>query len=268
MGHKQDPQKEMVREEYDDHNVTKHNTICRREEKIDRRLEASLTCSFVKSHPQFFLKPLKEEVIYHDPRIVVFHDILSEYEVEYVKDSAREKLNTAHVYNMNSGHLTTADYRISKSAWLLSSDPVIWKIMQRVGALSNLDMRYSEPLQVANYGIGGNYEAHFDYASPPHNSSIFGQYDYGNRIATMLFYLETVEKGGDTAFVNIGPGVSTRSIKGTGVFWYNLKRNGTGSTDTKHAARPVLLGENWVSNLWIHEQGQEFRRQCTLNPVE
>lgn len=251
-----------------DHNVTWHNTICRREENLNPAIASTLTCSFSKPHPQFFLKPLKEEVMYHNPRIVVFHDILSSDEVEYIKDAARMKLNTAHVYSMKDGELTTADYRISKSAWLLPTDPVVWKIMQRVGALANLDMLYSEPLQVANYGIGGNYEAHFDYASPPHNSSIFGQYDFGNRIATMLFYLETVEKGGDTAFVNIGPGVSTPSIRGSGVFWYNLNRNGSGNTDTKHAACPVLLGEKWVSNLWIHEHGQEFRRKCTLNPNE
>ena len=121
---------------------------------------------------------------------------------------------------------------------------------------------------MANYGIGGNYEAHFDYARPPHNCSIYGIYGNGDRIATMLFYLETVEKGGDTTFMNVVPSVSVEAVRGTGVFWHNLKKNGEGNELTKHAACPVLLGEKWISNLWLHEHGQEFRHPCSLNKDE
>ena len=31
-------------------------------------------------------------------------------------------------------------------------------------------------------------------------------------------------------------------------------------------ACPVLLGNKWVANKWIHEGGQEFRRRCELDP--
>ena len=48
------------------------------------------------------------------------------------------------------------------------------------------------------------------------------------------------------------------------LFWYNLLRSGEGDLRTRHAACPVLLGVKWVSNKWIHEVGQEFRRPCGL----
>lgn len=32
------------------------------------------------------------------------------------------------------------------------------------------------------------------------------------------------------------------------------------------SACPVLTGIKWVSNKWIHERGQEFRRPCGLTP--
>jgi hypothetical protein len=35
---------------------------------------------------------------------------------------------------------------------------------------------------------------------------------------------------------------------------------------TRHAGCPVLTGNKWVSNKWIHERGQEFRRPCALKP--
>ncbi len=32
-------------------------------------------------------------------------------------------------------------------------------------------------------------------------------------------------------------------------------------------ACPVLIGNKWVANKWIHERGQEFRRPCSLDPM-
>lgn len=252
-----------------ENNKTLQAVRCRREEKLDQKYADTLFCQHYTPHPQFYLKPLKQERLYHDPQIDLYHDILSENEVNHLKEQGRTSMNLAKVYSFETGKLTTAGYRTSKSTWLYPlNDPTIVKIMKRIGALGNFDMTYSEPLQVANYGIGGNYEAHYDFAAAPFNSSIFGAYDFGDRLATMLFYLETVEEGGDTTFINVLPGVSTQAVKGSGVFWHNLKKNGKGDLRTKHAACPVLLGEKWISNLWIHEHGQEFRHPCSLNPDE
>ena len=33
------------------------------------------------------------------------------------------------------------------------------------------------------------------------------------------------------------------------------------------SACPVLIGNKWVGNKWIHERGQEFRRRCSLDPM-
>ena len=54
--------------------------------------------------------------------------------------------------------------------------------------------------------------------------------------------------------------------KNDALFWYNLLRSGEGDLRTRHAACPVLLGVKWVSNKWIHEKSQEFRRPCGLKP--
>jgi len=32
-------------------------------------------------------------------------------------------------------------------------------------------------------------------------------------------------------------------------------------------ACPVLIGNKWVANKWIHERGQEFRRPCSNDPM-
>jgi len=51
------------------------------------------------------------------------------------------------------------------SSWLYDNDhPTINTITNRIAAMVNLDMETAEPLQVVNYGIGGQYEPHFDHS--------------------------------------------------------------------------------------------------------
>ena len=67
--------------------------------------------------------------------------------------------------NYKSGELETASYRISKTAWLRrTEDENVERIYRRVGDVTGLSMTTSEELQVSNYGIGGHYEPHFDFA--------------------------------------------------------------------------------------------------------
>ncbi|XP_026992352.2 prolyl 4-hydroxylase subunit alpha-3 isoform X2 [Tachysurus fulvidraco] len=162
---------------------------------------------------------------------------------------------------------STADYRISKSAWLKGSEhPTVSKVDRRISLLTGLNVQYpyAEHLQVVNYGIGGHYEPHFDHATL--KSSSLYRLNSGNRMATFMIYLSSVEAGGYTAFIYAN--FSIPVIKNSAVFWWNLHRNGQGNGDTLHAGCPVLAGDKWVANKWVHEYGQEFRRPCSPNPHE
>ncbi|KAK7163557.1 hypothetical protein R3I93_007569 [Phoxinus phoxinus] len=116
-------------------------------------------------------------------------------------------------------------------------------------------METAEQLLVQNYGIGGRYEPHVDALEIEND-----------RIATFLIYMSDVEIGGATVFPKVG--VTVHPKKGSAVLWYNLHRNGEKNLNTKHAGCPVLMGNKWVANKWIHEFGQEFRRPCSLSDWE
>ncbi|XP_072439603.1 prolyl 4-hydroxylase subunit alpha-1-like isoform X3 [Chiloscyllium punctatum] len=244
----------------------KYEKLCRGEGiKLTPRRQKRLFCRYSDAdrNPSYILKPVKQQDEWDKPRIIRFIDIISDEEIERVKELAKPRLRRATISNPITGVLETAHYRISKSAWLSGyEDPVISRINQRIQDLTGLDVSTAEELQVANYGVGGQYEPHFDFGRKDEPDA-FKELGTGNRIATWLFYMSDVAAGGATVFPEVGAAVWPQ--KGTAVFWYNLFPSGEGDYSTRHAACPVLVGNKWVSNKWIHERGQEFRRRCNLS---
>ncbi|XP_046362969.1 prolyl 4-hydroxylase subunit alpha-1-like isoform X2 [Haliotis rufescens] len=249
------------------HEFQSYEALCRGEQIMEIKNTHKLACRYrTRNNPLLLMMPAKEEDVFLDPWIVMYHDVMSDSEINAVKGLATPKLNRATVQNSKTGELEVATYRISKSAWLKQDeDPVVAKINARMQAITGLSMDTAEELQVANYGLGGHYEPHFDFARKEEKDA-FKSLGTGNRIATFLFYMSDVAAGGATVFPYIG--VKLFPKKGTAAFWYNLYKNGEGIYNTRHAACPVLVGIKWVSNKWIHERGQEFRRPCGLYAEE
>ncbi|XP_065109680.1 prolyl 4-hydroxylase subunit alpha-1a isoform X1 [Paramisgurnus dabryanus] len=247
----------------------KYEQLCRGEGiRMTPRRQRRLFCRYFDNnrHPYYVIGPVKQEDEWDRPRIIRFHDIISDKEMEKVKELAKPRLRRATISNPITGILETAPYRISKSAWLAAYEhPVVDRINQRIEDITGLDVKTAEELQVANYGVGGQYEPHFDFGRKDEPDA-FKELGTGNRIATWLFYMSDVPAGGATVFPEVGASVKPK--KGTAVFWYNLFPSGEGDYSTRHAACPVLVGNKWVSNKWIHERGQEFRRSCGLKETD
>ncbi|XP_068597900.1 prolyl 4-hydroxylase subunit alpha-1-like isoform X2 [Brachionichthys hirsutus] len=247
----------------------KYEMLCRGEgNKMTPRRQSRLFCRYYDNNrsPMYVLAPVKQQDEWDSPYIVRYLDIISDAEMDMVKQLAKPRLRRATISNPITGVLETASYRISKSAWLTAYEhPNIEKINQRIEDLSGLEVDTAEELQVANYGVGGQYEPHFDFGRKDEPDA-FKELGTGNRIATWLFYMSDVSAGGATVFPDIGAVVWPK--KGSAVFWYNLFPSGEGDYRTRHAACPVLVGNKWVSNKWIHERGQEWRRPCSLNETD
>ena len=111
------------------------------------------------------------------------------------------------VQDPRTGKLVNAHYRISESAWLTAKtdsaeDKLVRQFRRRVSLVTGLTMERAEDVQFSNYGIGGQYEPHFDHAT----KDDAGQFDEadGNRLATLLTYLTEPLAGGGTVFLHPG----------------------------------------------------------------
>ncbi|XP_073779538.1 prolyl 4-hydroxylase subunit alpha-3 isoform X18 [Danio rerio] len=210
-------------------------------------------------------QPIRREIISLQPYVVLFHGFVTQAEAKNIRKYAMPGLRRSVVASgMNQA---TAEYRISKSAWLKeSAHEVVGKLDQRITLVTGLNVQppYAEYLQVVNYGIGGHYEPHFDHATS--DSSPLYRLKTGNRVATIMIYLSPVQAGGSTAFIYAN--FSVPVVQNAALFWWNLHKNGQGNVDTLHAGCPVIVGNKWVANKWVHEYEQEFRRRCSLNPEE
>ncbi|RCN52652.1 tetratricopeptide repeat protein [Ancylostoma caninum] len=241
---------------------TIYEALCRNEVPVSEKELSKLYCYYKRDRPYLVYAPIKVEIKRFNPLAVLFKDVISDEEVEQIQELAKPKLARATVHDAASGKLVTATYRISKSAWLKDWEgEVVERVNKRIDLMTNLEMETAEELQIANYGIGGHYDPHFDHARKEETKS-FESLGTRNRIATVLFYMTQPVHGGGTVFTEVKSTVMPS--KNDALFWYNLHRFGDGDPRTRHAACPVLVGVKWVSNKWIHEAGNEFRRPCGL----
>ncbi|KAH9642930.1 hypothetical protein HF086_011287, partial [Spodoptera exigua] len=226
-----------------------YESLCRGEVDVPLEISKKLTCRYLtENHPFLRLAPIKMEYMYLNPDIVIFHDVISDGEIEIVKRMARPRFKRAVVHDPKTGELVPAHYRISKSAWLRDGEAeTIARISRRVSHMTGLSMDSAEELQVVNYGIGGHYEPHYDFARKRENA--FAKQG-GNRIATVLFYMSDVAQGGATVFTELG--LSVFPVKRAAAFWMNLHPSGEGDFATRHAACPELLKP---CNLEYQEEG-------------
>ncbi|KAM8821601.1 prolyl 4-hydroxylase subunit alpha-3 [Eudromia elegans] len=227
---------------------------------------SGLRCAYhTNGSPLLLLQPAKRETLRRRPFLALYHDFVSDAEAEAIKALAAPRLQRSVV--ASGEQQQKAEYRISKSAWLKdTADPAVAALERRIAAVTGLDVRapYAEYLQVVNYGLGGHYEPHFDHATS--RKSPLYRMNSGNRIATVMIYLSSVEAGGSTAFIHAN--ISVPVMKNAALFWWNLHKSGEGDGATLHGACPVLAGDKWVANKWIHEHGQEFRRPCGPRPED
>lgn len=143
-----------------------YEKLCRGEVELSSEKVSKLKCYYFHTNHHFLkIAPFKVEEAHHKPDIFIFYDVLSDSEIGTIRRMAQPRFRRATVQNTDTGELEIAQYRISKSAWLKEEEHKhVADVSQRVSDMTGLTMSTAEELQVVNYGIGGHYEPHFDFA--------------------------------------------------------------------------------------------------------
>jgi prolyl 4-hydroxylase len=185
------------------------------------------------------------------PRVIVFGDLVSDEECESLIGAARVRLaRSLTVETQTGGEALNVDRTSDGMFFERGENPVVARLERRIAALLQWPLEFGEGLQVLRYAPGAQYRPHYDYFDPgePGTPTILRR--GGQRVATLVMYLQEPEKGGGTTFPDVGLEVAPR--RGTGVFFSYDRPDPT--TRTLHGGAPVLAGEKWVATKWLRER--------------
>jgi prolyl 4-hydroxylase len=188
------------------------------------------------------------------PRVVVFGDLLSDEECEGLIQTARQRLaRSLTVETQTGGEALNVDRTSDGMFFERGENPIVARLEQRIALLLRWPLEFGEGLQILRYSPGAQYRPHYDYFDPgePGTPTILRR--GGQRVATLVMYLQEPELGGATTFPDVGLEVAPK--RGTGVF-FSYERPDP-ATHTLHGGAPVLAGEKWVATKWLRER--EFR---------
>jgi prolyl 4-hydroxylase len=187
------------------------------------------------------------------PVLAVLEGVLSASECDELIELARPRLERSTVVDPQTGANTVADYRDSEGMFFaLCETPLIARLDRRIAQLMNCPMENGEGLQVLRYGPGGHSTPHFDFLVPSNATNVASLQRSGQRISSLVIYLNDVESGGETIFPEVGMAVTAR--KGNAVYFeYSNSREQVDHLSL-HAGAPVLAGEKWAMTKWMRSR--------------
>ena len=185
------------------------------------------------------------------PRVVVFGNLLSPEECDALIAAATPRMaRSLTVATKTGGEEINADRTSDGMFFQRGDNPVVQRIEERIARLLNWPLENGEGLQVLHYRPGAEYKPHYDYFDPaePGTPTILKR--GGQRVGTLVMYLNTPEKGGGTTFPDVHLEVAPQ--RGNAVFFSYERPHPT--TRTLHGGAPVIAGEKWVATKWLRER--------------
>ncbi|WP_291516717.1 2OG-Fe(II) oxygenase [Acidovorax sp.] len=185
------------------------------------------------------------------PRIVVLGNLLSDEECEALIAAAEPRMARSLTVATKTGGEEINDDRTSDGMFFQRGEsPLIRRIEQRIARLLQWPLENGEGLQVLHYRPGAEYKPHYDYFDPAEPGTPTIVRRGGQRVGTLVMYLNTPEKGGGTVFPDMHLEVAPQ--RGNAVF-FSYERPHP-STRTLHGGAPVIAGHKWIATKWLRER--------------
>ncbi len=184
------------------------------------------------------------------PRVVLFGEILSADECEALIEAAKPRLaRSLTVETASGGEEINADRTSDGMFFQRGELPLVQQLEERIARLLNWPVENGEGLQVLRYGPGAEYKPHHDYFDPhePGTASIVRR--GGQRVGTLIIYLNEPAQGGATTFPEAGLQVVPQ--RGHAVFFSYAQPDP--ATRTLHGGAPVIRGQKWIATKWLRQ---------------
>jgi prolyl 4-hydroxylase len=124
-------------------------------------------------------------------------------------------------------------------------------LIRKLSRAAWINPENGELLSILRYQTSQEYKPHHDYLEED-------THDYskvkasGQRVATLLTYLNEGYEGGETAFPKRN--IAYKGQTGDALYFKNVDHKGHPADTSLHAGRPIVSGEKWLATLWCREK--------------
>lgn len=257
---------------------------------LDHLTFVNAKCRYLH-HMNPFLKlcPFKEEQVSEQPYAVIYHDILSDFEIDQVIEIAKPNLSKEREFDADNSGVTelhqknnvvkvvhqTVKTWISEVDYKNQTKMLLWKIAAKIKLATQLETQRhlsSTMMQITHYGLAGLCESHIDptglqeameedQALPDHKQDL---YLNGDILGTFMAWLCDTEAGGATVFLEPGYETIIMPQKGAALFWYDMDSSLFRDSRSCHAGCPIIKGSKWILNKWMHAYDNFVQFPCKL----
>ena len=243
------------------------------------------------------LGPFTVEIVRIRPYVSIFHDILTEREINWLisysspnlsrsrdkrrkldrADGRSKVINKAVQYWMHESEIvknnsTHEDVRPNKSQINIKLE-LLYKLSKKISMATQLETLHptsSSKTQITNYGLGGLCEIHADPYGYIEGRKVVGKEQghlitSGDFFGTFMAWLNHVEGGGGTAFVQPYHEMLVQPTRGSAAFWHNLDKKGFRKRSIEHGGCPVIKGTKWILNKWMYYFDNFHKFKCSLS---
>lgn len=185
------------------------------------------------------------------PRVVLLGDFLSDDECDELIAAATPRMTRSTTVSSLPDGEEVHEARTSNGMFFKRGEnDVVRRVEARIARLLHWPVENGEGIQVLQYRPGAEYRPHYDYFNPDEPATVSLLQRGGQRVATVVMYLNNPQKGGATTFPDVQLEVAPK--RGNAVFFSYPRAHP--STGTLHGGAPVIAGEKWIATKWLRER--------------
>lgn len=186
------------------------------------------------------------------PDVVLLDNFMTHEECDAFCELSKSTLTKSTVVDDATGDSVNHEHRISLGTYFtLGQNDLVKKIETRIAEVTGTPVPNGEGIQILNYAGGGEYRPHFDYFPDNAGGRVHTAHG-GQRIMTVIMYLNDVKAGGATILPDIN--LSVYPKKGSALYFSYFNSKGQVDPTTLHGGAPVVEGEKWIATKWIRER--------------
>jgi hypothetical protein len=190
------------------------------------------------------------------PRIGTVEAFLPARACEWLIEQSKGRLTSARVKDpTQDGSAVDNVVRTSSGLGFSSLEPDLVALLtaMRIAAATGLPLAQQEPTNILHYAPGEQYRPHYDFIMPEEEGAFASELQrYGQRVCTVLIYLNDGYEGGETEFTRLGWRFKGKA--GDALIFWNLSAAGERERNSLHAGLPVTSGEKWLLSKWVRER--------------